>query len=147
MNRKHFLAGIALALCLTISVVVFTLSAPAIDPSRKTSPSWSKTELYCAIGLVGADTAAEEETRWQDFLQHVVTPRFPDGYTVIDAYGQWRNSSTSETLRERTKILLILHENTSRQIAAIEEIRSAWKVTARQQSVLLVRSSPVEVSF
>ena len=33
------------------------------------------------------------EPAFQDFLAGVVTPRFPDGLTVLDGYGQWRTST------------------------------------------------------
>lgn len=32
---------------------------------------------------------------WRAFLAAEVTPRFPDGLTVIDAAGQWRDGAAT----------------------------------------------------
>ena len=82
----------------------------------------------------------------RSFLDHEVTPRFPDGLTVFDAYGQWRNHSSGNIGRLRTKVLVILHEDTPQKRAAIDEIRSAWKAATHDHSVLLV-SQAAEISF
>src|SRR5262249_10328363 len=53
-----------------------------------------QVDLY--FGAVG-------EAEWRTFLDQEVTPRFPDGLSVIDAYGQYRNRrGTIE--RERAKL-------------------------------------------
>jgi len=36
----------------------------------------------------------------------VITPNFPDGFTVFDGAGQWRNPQTRTIVREPPKILL-----------------------------------------
>jgi hypothetical protein len=47
------------------------------------------------------------EASWARFLATEVTPRFPDGFTVIDANGQWRNPEGQKISRERSKLLMI----------------------------------------
>ena len=46
---------------------------------------------------------------WQAFLAAEITPRFPDGLTVLDAAGQWRDA-TGTIVRERSKLVIILAE-------------------------------------
>ena len=43
------------------------------------------------MGKKGGGEVSEEE--WRAFLETEVTPRFPDGLTVLTAYGQWRSRS------------------------------------------------------
>ena len=47
-----------------------------------------------------------DDTAWRDFLARAVTPRFPDGLTVLDGYGQWRRA-TGEITREPSTVVVI----------------------------------------
>lgn len=109
---------------------------------------WVRTELYFALG--GWEETAlstEPEERWAKFLDTEVTPRFPDGLSVIDVYGQWRSRKAGATLqRERSRLLVILHPATEDASAKIEEIRKAWKRPTGEESVLRV-SQPADVGF
>ena len=49
-------------------------------------------ELFFGRDRAGQQTVSDAE--WADFLASVVTPNFPDGLTVFDGYGQWRNPTT-----------------------------------------------------
>src|SRR6185312_3977673 len=44
---------------------------------------------------------------WQDFLARIVSPRFPGGFTVYDARGQWRDEKSGAIAGEATKVLEI----------------------------------------
>jgi Protein of unknown function (DUF3574) len=115
------------------------------DASRPPSAQWLRSELYFGIGTYNvADDGGE--LRWIAFLDKEVTPRFPDGLTVIDAYGQWLDHGKTVPSRLRSKVLVILHEDTPANRAAIDAIRLAWKTATHDQSVLLA-SERVDVSF
>jgi len=122
------------------------------DASRPGAAAhWVRSELYFGVGEVQgagdrpqADTI--DDTRWRAFLDKEVTPRFPDGLTVFDAYGQWLFRGDAEPNRLRTKVLVVLHEDTPKRRADIEAIRLAWKQATRHQSVLWSRQA-VDVSF
>jgi hypothetical protein len=110
------------------------------------APGWVRTELYFSIGdWMETAFSTEGESRWEEFLEREVTPRFPDGLTVLEAYGQWRSPKPgSPVLRERSRVLVILHPSTQEASDKIEMIRAAWKKGANEQSVLRV-SQPVDV--
>src|SRR5690606_16684840 len=112
---------------------------------------WVRSELYFGVGeesgpSARAQTDVISEAQWRAFLDREVTPRFPDGLTVFDAYGQWLFRGAPEPNRLRTKVLVILHEDTPQRRNDIEAIRLAWKQATRHQSVLWSRQA-VEVSF
>lgn len=112
------------------------------------SAGWVRTELYFAIGD-WAETAlsTEPEARWAEFLDREVTPRFPDGLSVLDVYGQWRDEKpVAPILRERSRLLVIVHPQTREAGEKIEAIRAAWKQLRGETSVLRV-SQPADVSF
>jgi hypothetical protein len=116
------------------------------DAAHPAAQRWLRTELYFGIGPADDAHAAENERRWRDFLDREVTPRFPDGLSVYDVYGQWRSQGHSEIERLHSKELLILHADTAQHGADIEAIRGAWKRETGDQSVLRVTQA-AEVSF
>jgi hypothetical protein len=64
------------------------------------------TEYRLFFGLTDSDGEVIAEEEWQDFLRNVITPRFPGGLTILDAYGQWQ-SPAGDLHRESTKVLLV----------------------------------------
>ncbi|MFT4255672.1 MAG: DUF3574 domain-containing protein [Pseudoxanthomonas sp.] len=145
--------GFALAACCTTQA---PRAAPAAelqgDAARPPQAvGWVRSELYFGVGAEGGtgerpQEAPIDEAHWRAFLDAEVTPRFPDGLTVLDGYGQWRFKDAQEPNRLRTKILVILHEDTLQRRADIDAIRSAWKRATGHESVLWAREQ-IEVSF
>ncbi|MEX2248301.1 MAG: DUF3574 domain-containing protein, partial [Parvibaculum sp.] len=69
---------------LALALVASPRDAAVADPASGVV----QTTLY--FGLDRGDGGTVSERDWRRFLAEVVTPRFPGGLTVIDAYGQWR---------------------------------------------------------
>ncbi len=145
--------------CATAAGPASTANAPAAvtatlqgDSARPDAAAgWVRSELYFGVGEESGaserkQTDAITDAQWRDFLDKQVTPRFPDGLTVFDAYGQWLFRGAKEPNRLRTKVLVVLHENTPQRRADIEAIRLAWKQATGHQSVLWAQQA-VEVSF
>ena len=78
------------------------------------------------------------ETAWRRFLDREVTPRFPDGLTVVSAAGQWREPSTGRIVREPSKLLLIVLPGHADDQARLDAIAAAYKRQFQQQSVGLI---------
>jgi Protein of unknown function (DUF3574) len=85
------------------------------------------------------------DKRWTSFLAREVTPRFPDGLTVFDAYGQWRDDKRKTIAREPSKIVRIITTDADAQ-TKIDAVVEAYKRRFRQQSVGVV-TRPACVSF
>lgn len=86
------------------------------------------------------------ESRWAAFLAREVTPRFPDGLTVFDASGQWRDSERKRIVREPSKIVRIITAAGDDAQTKIDAIVASYKQRFRQQSVGVV-TRPACVSF
>ncbi|MFL9584498.1 DUF3574 domain-containing protein [Stenotrophomonas sp. AB1(2024)] len=132
-----------------ITTTTASLQGDAARPDS--AAGWVRSELYFGVGEESGasertQTDAISEAQWREFLDKQVTPRFPDGLTVFDAYGQWLFRGAKEPNRLRTKVLVVLHENTPQRRADIEAIRLAWKQATKHQSVLWSQQA-VEVSF
>lgn len=107
---------------------------------------WVDTRLYFGLGPANRPKIGVSENIWRDFLDREVTSRFPDGLSVIDVYGQWRDNNKATIERLRSKLLVIDYPDTAENRAKIEAIRMAWKRRTGDHSVLRV-TVPAEVSF
>lgn len=149
-------AAVALSACATMPSPGTSASATSAqlqgDASRPAQAlHWVRSELYFGVGEESGvadrpQDAPIDEAQWRGFLDREVTPRFPDGLTVFDAYGQWLFRGAAQPNRLKTKVLVILHEDTPQRRADIDAIRLAWKRETGHQSVLWAQQS-VEVSF
>jgi uncharacterized protein DUF3574 len=66
----------------------------------------------------------------------VVTPRFPDGLTVLDGRGQWRNDDGSLSKETSHELILLYPLNDRSASGKIEYIRKAYEKQYDQESVL-----------
>lgn len=128
-------------------------SAPAVAPTLAGDPAhpgttqgWVDTKLYFGLGLADHPEQGISEVRWREFLDREVTPRFPDGLSVLDIYGQWQGKIQTTRERLHTKCLVIDYPDSQPNRDKIEAIRTAWKKLTGDQSVMRV-TVPADVSF
>jgi hypothetical protein len=91
-----------------------------------------RTTLY--FGMT-RPTGAVSELEWQIFLRDEVTRRFPDGLTVWEAQGQWRNAKGAID-QERSKVLLLVHSDSAAARGAVHEVIDRYRKQFDQESVL-----------
>ena len=72
---------------------------------------------------------------WAQFLATVVTPRFPEGLTIWQASGQWRDPR-GNIVREPVFIVEIFHEKSDAIDASIAAIAAEYKKRFGQDAVL-----------
>ena len=94
-------------------------------------------ELNVYFGQEKGNGGTVTEEEWQTFLADTVTPRFPDGLTVLDARGQWLDTNEGRLYRESTKMLNVLvpAETADASVASIREISDGYKARFEQQVV------------
>ena len=92
-------------------------------------------EVFFGQDIAGGGEVSDAD--WRGFLSTEVSPRFPDGLTVADVYGQWRGPKGS-FVREPSKALFIVLGHRGDDQRRLELVRDAYKRQFRQDSVLLV---------
>jgi hypothetical protein len=102
--------------------------------------------LYFGLGPADQPERGIGESRWREFLDREVTPRFPHGLSVVDIYGQWQGKGQSSPERLHSKLLIIDYPDTQENRDKVDSIRAAWKKMTGDQSVLRV-TEPADVSF
>jgi Protein of unknown function (DUF3574) len=96
-----------------------------------------KEELYFGLSKPTGDNVSARE--WQKFLRQVVSPRFKEGMTVVNADGQYLNRS-GKLILEPSKILILIYQPGAVPELAIADIISSYKTSFGQESVLRVRA-------
>jgi uncharacterized protein DUF3574 len=99
--------------------------------------------------LFGRDIAGQDvvsDAQWADFLRYEVTPRFPEGLTVLSASGQWRDTQSGQITQEPSFMVQIVATESAQTVAQLTQIRSAYKQRFKQQSVGLTMA-PICSSF
>lgn len=76
---------------------------------------------------------------WTRFLNTSITPRFPQGFTVWQASGQWQGEDGA-IVREASYMLNLLHPDDEHSENAVRAIADEYKSRFRQEAVLRVKS-------
>ena len=114
------------------------VSAPAAASCTVGDTALVRDVVYFGRNRPDGGTVSDRE--WQEFLDEVVTPKFPAGLTVVDATGQWRGQS-GVVEQERSEIVTVFHAGDEAARQAVAAVASEYKRRFRQEAVLRERSS------
>lgn len=116
-------------------VVLFLLSLALVSPAFGGSGA-IQTTLYFGLSLPKGGAISEKQ--WQAFLADTVSPRFPDGLTVVSAVGQWRDpkSKSAKPNSEKTKIVILIRADTPAADKSVAEIKAVYLKRFHQIAVL-----------
>ena len=84
------------------------------------------------------DGGRVSDVEWEAYLDSVVTPRFPAGFTVVEAEGHWRGES-GVVERERTEVLTLLHPGDETSREAVRALTGEYIRRFHQEAVLRER--------
>ena len=97
---------------------------------------FARTELFFGKDKPNGSTVTDAEFR--AFLEDIITPRFPNGLTVLSGSGQFRDSS-GMIKREGAVFVILLYPLGDKDSGPrIEEIRDSYRKAFAQKSVLRV---------
>jgi hypothetical protein len=128
-------AAVSLALAAVLGACAPSLDAP---PPHACAVGAPRVVAQLFFGRNAKDRAPVTEAEWQGFVDSVVTPQFPDGFTVLDAQGQWRNPQTGAIVREAAKVIVVAVPRDAPIRARIDAVAQAYKQRFAQQSVGVV---------
>jgi hypothetical protein len=112
-------------------------AAPTIAPScERGDTALVREVLY--FGRNRPDGGVVSDAEWQEFLDSVVTPSFPQGLTVVDAHGQWRGRSGTVE-RERAEVVTLFHPGDPAGRRAVDQLVGEYKRRFGQEAVLRER--------
>ena len=91
------------------------------------------SELFFSRGIDKREPSIDAE--WAEFAAQTIMPNFPDGFTVFDGEGQWRNPQTGHIAGSRVKILIVAAKREPDLAQRLSAVIDAYKARFRQQSV------------
>jgi hypothetical protein len=136
LRREGIRAASALV---ALAVTLIVLAAPQSSAAQELSCPLPKekpmlvTQLFFGLSIAGRGPVTRHE--WSEFLRQEVSPRFPDGFTVYEAEGQWLDPAGHSVVREHSKVMIIAAEDTSEVRTKIAEVSDLYRKAFHQQSV------------
>jgi hypothetical protein len=93
-----------------IAFFLAVLSAASASEAAVTCPTGlaPRTEVELYFGRNIGETLGVDADAWVRFLDEEVTPRFPDGLSVIDLDGQWKDRASGRIVREPGKKVVVI---------------------------------------
>lgn len=122
-------------------LAVLTLAGCATPPPELAPPPCPAGEepLRTAQLFFGRNISGQTgvgEAAFGAFVDEELTPRFPEGLTVLDGGGQWAGAENA-LIRDAAKVVVIvLPQKGSDKLLA--EVRDRYKARFQQDSVLLI---------
>jgi len=105
MKRTFSILIIAVAIFTAGDVAAMTFPVTPAAYQTERIDNYYRTELYFGRSIPGGGMVSDDE--WDKFLAEVVTPRFPNGFTILKATGQYRE--TNGTIdKEPSEIMVFL---------------------------------------
>jgi hypothetical protein len=102
------------------------LAACAVEPSRPDCPA-GQGRLRTAQLFLGQDGASPEaKLALRRFIDEELTPRFPDGLTVLDGGAQWQGPE-NRLIRESAKVVVIVLPRRRDAVRRLHAARAAYK--------------------
>ena len=114
-----------------VAVLVVCASMLSCSSEAQTNPCPDGTEPYTEYRLFFGRGDADNrqvvtDEDWDKFLEDTITAEFPDGLTVLDAYGQYTDSD-EVLIKGDTKILIILVPLDDGSASGIDRIIEEYK--------------------
>jgi len=122
----------------TLLGLLLTLAACAAPNQPRPAcpaPGLAATELRLYFGL-SRPGGLVGEAEWQDFLDEVVSPAFPDGLTVLDGEGRWLDPQAGRSIAEPSKIVVLYVIDRAAIDQRVATVVTRYKDRFHQQSVL-----------
>ena len=131
MKRAHIIVSILLAGLGACAPA--TASGPAPAPCGPGMKPMVRDVLYFGRSIPGGGTV--NDSAWTKFVAEVITPAFPDGFTVTSGMGQWRDAG-GNIVSESSMIVTITRPDTGDNEAAVLGLGERYRVIFHQEAVM-----------
>jgi hypothetical protein len=122
-------------LSLTLQACATGAPSTATIGAAQSDSLWVRDELYFGADIPTGGVVTE--AMWEAFLDAVVTPRFPEGLTHLNAMGRYRYRN-GEIAREASWIVILYYRPSAESEENVLALMAAYKTAYAQESVLRV---------
>ena len=132
MSALHVRVALA-ASALLLASAATARSAETPAPCKGSARAFARTELFFGRARLGGTVS---EAQFQAFVDAEVTPRFPDGLTLLAGSGQFRDAGGATQVEGAIVLILLYPLRDAHADRRIDAIRSDYRQRFEQQSVL-----------
>jgi hypothetical protein len=100
------------------------------------------SRIYLGAAKPGGGWVGRDE--FQAFLESIVTRAFPNGFTLLNAQGVWKDTDNGALVHETTRIIEAAHDYGD--LETVKTVAQAYKDLFEQQAVM-VSTTVASVSF
>jgi hypothetical protein len=122
------------------SLAVLALLVAAAPAGAKCLLSAQKpmTEIQLLFGrdIPGGGTVSDGD--WSAYVGEVIAQAFPDGFTVSDAEGAWRDARTGAAVHEKSKVVFIEAPASPELAGRLERVADVYRRRFHQDAVGIV---------
>lgn len=104
------------------------------------------TRLAFGRAIPGSHGDTVDDAAWDVFEREHIARAFPDGFTVIEAHGGWRDVTTGTTIEEPSVVVEVAHDGGEEARRAVRIVATIYKALFRQDAVMIV-TLPASVEF
>ena len=115
--------------------MALALAVPATAQVACRADQKASEVVEMIFGRKISDRIAVTNGAFARFVDREITPRFPDGLSVVDAAGQWLDPDKKRVVREPSKIVTIVLRDSEKGQSEVDAIAQAYKKLFKQQSV------------
>jgi Protein of unknown function (DUF3574) len=129
------------------ALALLIMASPALAQGLACNdPQKPMLEIDLMFGRNIGSELGVSEGLWSDFVASEITPRFPEGLTVLDATGQWQDKERNTIVKEPSKDVRLIVPADAEVKEKLDSIVTAYKQRFQQQGVGIV-IRPACVSF
>jgi hypothetical protein len=128
--------GRLLAVALASGLTGCVTPQPGAPSACAVGDAMVETQLFLGMSKPKGGTVSGRD--WEAFVAREVSPRFPEGFSVIDGAGFWRDGASQKTISEKSKVVVRLHPASAEADQAIGAIVDAYKTKFEQEAVLRI---------
>jgi len=122
---------------ITILVLALGLAGCMGAPAKLACPAGQAQLRTAQLFLAAKPPVKLNEADLRRFVDQEVTPRFPDGVTVVNGGGQWKGAE-NQMMRDAAKVVMIVLPPKGDPAAKVEAVRAAYRTRFKQDSVLVL---------
>jgi len=117
-------------------ILMLGLAGCMSAPKPQACPA-GQSPMRTAQLFLGAKAATPDDRDLRRFVDQEVTPRFPDGVTMVNGGGQWKGSE-NRLIREASKVVLVVLPASGDGSAKVEAVRTAYRTKFKQEPVVVL---------
>jgi Protein of unknown function (DUF3574) len=126
---------------------------PVPPPPPPPPPPAARTAMACPTGTApmlvaelffgrsigdGPHPGRVSDADWNRYVADTLSRELPDGFTVRDAIGAWRDPKSGRTVTEATKDVVVALPNRPAALARVRQAMAVYRQRFHQQSVGLL---------